>query len=163
MLRSGSVLIATVIGGSGAFFGPVAGAVVLTFFSVVVASVTRAWLLYLGLFFVAVVVGSPDGIAGWTRRQAARLARDGWRGCLPWFAWRAAAACAWSLAIVLGAQWAYAQRFGADDPARPLAAMAGAWLVPAVLCLAGIGWLTTRAAARIDGRLAAEARMDTRA
>src|SRR6201996_1262607 len=68
MMRSGAVLIATVIGGTAAFFGPVAGAVVLTFFSVAVASVTRAWLFYLGLLFVAVVVGSPDGLAGFAAR-----------------------------------------------------------------------------------------------
>ncbi|CAH2891720.1 MAG: ABC transporter, permease protein 2 RSc1752 [uncultured Paraburkholderia sp.] len=82
MVRSGSVLIATVIGGTGAFFGPVAGAVVLTFFSVAVASVTRAWLFYLGLLFIVIVVTSPDGLAGFVERHAARLAQCGWRAWL---------------------------------------------------------------------------------
>ena len=156
MLRSGSVLIATVIGGSGVFFGPVVGAVVLTFFSVVVASTTRAWLLYLGLFFVAVVVSSPDGIAGWIRRQAARFARDGWRVCLPWLAYRVMSACAWTLAVVLGVQWVYAQRFGTEERVSVLLTMNPVWLVAAVLCLAGIGWLTMNIAARRDRLLSAE-------
>ncbi|MEM5342425.1 branched-chain amino acid ABC transporter permease [Paraburkholderia azotifigens] len=157
MLRSGSVLIATVIGGSGAFFGPVAGAVVLTFFSVVVASATRAWLLYLGLFFVVVVVAAPDGIAGWLRRQAQRLARDGWRACLPWFVYRAASASAWTLAVVLGVQWAYAQRFGTEERARFLAATNPVWLAAAVLSLAFIGWLALHLGARRDRALSAGA------
>lgn len=64
MLRSSAVLFATVIGGTTAFFGPVVGAVLLTFFSVFVASVSRAWLLYLGLLFVAVVLAAPGGASG---------------------------------------------------------------------------------------------------
>jgi branched-chain amino acid transport system permease protein len=160
MLRSGSVLIATVIGGSGAFFGPVAGAVVLTFFSVVVAGATRAWLLYLGLFFVVVVVCAPDGIAGWMRRQTARIARDGWRVCLPWFACRMASACACSLAVVLFVQWAYAQRFGTEERAGLFTTIAPLWLTVAVLCLAAIGWLTMRVAARMDGKLNDETRAE---
>src|ERR1700692_4831803 len=59
LARSGSVLIAAVIGGTATFFGPVLGAVVLTFFSVAVASVSPAWVAYLGLFFVWVVVVAP--------------------------------------------------------------------------------------------------------
>ena len=115
MARSGAVLIATVIGGTGAFFGPVAGAVVLTFFSVAVASVTRAWPFYLGLFFVVVVAVSPDGLAGFAQRHAARVAAYGWRGCRAAYLWGAAAALLWTAALVLAVQWAYAVQFGADD------------------------------------------------
>ncbi|WGS48817.1 branched-chain amino acid ABC transporter permease [Paraburkholderia sp. D15] len=117
MLRSGSVLIATVIGGTASFFGPVVGAVVLTFFSVVVASVTRAWLFYLGLFFVMVVVMSPDGLAGFVERQVARIATRGWRRCAAAYLWSTAAALLWTAAIVLAVQWAYAVQFGSDDGA----------------------------------------------
>ncbi|MBP0593201.1 branched-chain amino acid ABC transporter permease [Paraburkholderia sp. LEh10] len=158
MLRSGSVLIATVIGGSGAFFGPVAGAVVLTFFSVVVASATRAWLVYLGLFFVVVVVRAPDGVAGWLKRQAARFARDGWRACAPLFALRLASAAGWSLAIVLCVDWAYAQRFGGEQRASLFATPDPLRLTAAVACLAALGWLATTVAARIERKRAADAR-----
>ncbi|MCC8394890.1 branched-chain amino acid ABC transporter permease [Paraburkholderia sp. MMS20-SJTR3] len=115
MMRSGAVLIATVIGGSPAFFGPVAGAIVLTFFSVVVASVTRAWLFYLGLLFVVVVVAAPDGLAGFCARHAARIRSHGWRRCRVAYLWSAAALLLWLAVIVPGVQWAYAAQFGADE------------------------------------------------
>ncbi|SIT38441.1 Inner-membrane translocator [Paraburkholderia piptadeniae] len=162
MLRSGSVLIATVIGGSSAFFGPVAGAVVLTFFSVVVASATRAWLLYLGLFFVVVVMAAPDGIAGWLQRQAARFAQDGWRASLPSLVVRVASACAWSLAIVLCVQWAYARRFGTEEQAAFFSTIDFTWLAIGVLCLAAIGWLAMNIAQRFERRTSADARTGVR-
>jgi branched-chain amino acid transport system permease protein len=119
MARSGAVLIATVIGGTGSFFGPVLGAIVLTFFSVAVASVTRAWLFYLGLFFVAIVVAAPDGLAGFAQRHAARVVAHGWRACLSAWLCGAGAAVSWGVAVVLAVQWAYAVQFGADDGAAP--------------------------------------------
>ena len=63
VMRSGGVLLATFIGGVGFFFGPVIGAIVFTFFIVWIANVTKAWLLYLGLFFVGMVLFAPGGIA----------------------------------------------------------------------------------------------------
>ncbi|CAB3796900.1 branched-chain amino acid ABC transporter permease [Paraburkholderia fynbosensis] len=160
MMRSGAVLIATVIGGTSAFFGPVAGALVLTFFSVVVASVTRAWLFYLGLFFVVVVVASPDGLAGFVERQAARLAMHGWRQCRAVYLWGTAGALLWGAALVLAVQWAYAVQFGGDDGAAfgdagapwPLAA-SPLWHGVIVFMLAVSGALATRYASRARARL----------
>ncbi|CAB3801409.1 hypothetical protein LMG28614_05389 [Paraburkholderia ultramafica] len=163
MMRSGAVLIATVIGGTAAFFGPVAGAIVLTFFSAAVASVTRAWLFYLGLFFVVVVVASPDGLAGFVERHAARLATHGWRRCRAAYLWGVAAALLWSAAVMLAVQWAYAAQFGVDDGAGfnvaglplPMAA-SPVWFGVAVFMLAALGALaaryTSRARARVDVR-----------
>jgi branched-chain amino acid transport system permease protein len=62
-LRSGGVLIATFIGGTGYFFGPIVGSVVFIFFVVALSGFTQAWLLYLGLFFLAMVLYAPGGIA----------------------------------------------------------------------------------------------------
>jgi len=62
-LRSGAVLLAAYIGGVGFFFGPVIGAVVFTFFQTALSGFTQAWLLYLGLFFIAIVMFAPGGIA----------------------------------------------------------------------------------------------------
>lgn len=75
-LRSGAVLLAVVVGGSGLFLGPVIGAVVVTFFSAELSRHTGAWQLYLGLAFAAVVLALPGGLAGGIR-DAARLARRG--------------------------------------------------------------------------------------
>ncbi|VVD65327.1 branched-chain amino acid ABC transporter permease [Pandoraea fibrosis] len=62
--RSGIVLVFTVLGGTTYFAGPMLGAVVGVFATVVLATLTRAWQLYLGLGFLAVVILAPGGIAG---------------------------------------------------------------------------------------------------
>ncbi len=61
---SASVLLMTFIGGIGTFWGPVLGAVLITFLSVALSTVTDAWQLYSGLLFVAMVVWAPQGLSG---------------------------------------------------------------------------------------------------
>jgi branched-chain amino acid transport system permease protein len=61
--RSGGVLVAAFIGGIGFFFGPIIGGVIYIFFVVWISLLTKAWLLYLGLFFVTMVLFAPGGIA----------------------------------------------------------------------------------------------------
>ena len=62
-IRSGAVLLFTFIGGIGFFFGPLIGAVVGVFLTVVFSKLTKAWQLYLGCIFIAVVMYAPGGIA----------------------------------------------------------------------------------------------------
>jgi branched-chain amino acid transport system permease protein len=52
------------IGGIGHFSGPILGAILITFLDLVLSDYTEAWLLYLGLFFIAMVMFAPGGIAG---------------------------------------------------------------------------------------------------
>jgi branched-chain amino acid transport system permease protein len=61
--RSGGPLIAAFVGGVGFFFGPIIGAVIFIFFVVALSDFTKAWQLYLGLFFVLMVMFAPGGIA----------------------------------------------------------------------------------------------------
>ena len=61
---SGQVLLMTFIGGIGTFWGPIAGAVLITFLSVALSTVTDAWQLYSGLLFITMVVWAPGGISG---------------------------------------------------------------------------------------------------
>ena len=61
---SGSVLMMTYIGGVGNFFGPIIGAVLVTFMQQSLAGITHAWLLYFGLLFVMMVLWAPNGLAG---------------------------------------------------------------------------------------------------
>jgi branched-chain amino acid transport system permease protein len=63
-LRSGAVLLFTFIGGVGFFFGPMIGAVVGIFMTVLLSEFTKAWQLYLGVFFIVIVMFAPFGIAG---------------------------------------------------------------------------------------------------
>ena len=62
-IRSGGVLLATFIGGSLFFFGPILGAVIFIFFAVALSDYTKAWQLYLGAFFVLMVMFAPGGVA----------------------------------------------------------------------------------------------------
>jgi branched-chain amino acid transport system permease protein len=57
------VLLATFIGGVPFFFGPILGAIVFIFFVVALSGFTKAWLLYLGVFFLLMVLYAPGGIA----------------------------------------------------------------------------------------------------
>ena len=60
---SGSVLLMTFIGGVGSFYGPIIGAILVTFLQVALSGYTKAWLLYFGLFFLVMVMYAPGGIA----------------------------------------------------------------------------------------------------
>lgn len=63
LARSGAVLLFTFIGGTGIFFGPLLGAIVGIFMTVMLSEFTKAWQLYLGLFFIIMVMYAPGGLA----------------------------------------------------------------------------------------------------
>ena len=62
-VRSGAVLLFTFIGGIGFFFGPLLGAIIGIFLTVMLSEFTKAWQLYLGLFFILIVMYAPGGLA----------------------------------------------------------------------------------------------------
>ena len=62
--RSGTVLIMAYIGGAGYFLGPILGAIVITWLQSSLSDYTSAWLLYLGVFFIVMILYAPSGIAG---------------------------------------------------------------------------------------------------
>ena len=62
-LQSGAVLLAAFIGGTAWFAGPILGAIVYVLFALALSDYTPAWLLYLGLFFIAMVMYAPGGLA----------------------------------------------------------------------------------------------------
>ncbi len=61
--RSGAYLLFTFLGGSLFFFGPIIGAVLMVFAMVMLSELTKAWLLYLGLLFLFMVMYAPGGFA----------------------------------------------------------------------------------------------------
>ena len=63
-IESANVLMMTYIGGVGHFFGPILGAVLITFMQLSLANITHAWLLYFGLLFMGMVLWAPNGLAG---------------------------------------------------------------------------------------------------
>ena len=62
--RSGAYLLFTFLGGALFFFGPIIGAVLMVLATVLLSEMTKAWLLYLGIFFLVMVMYAPGGISG---------------------------------------------------------------------------------------------------
>jgi len=61
--RSGAYLLFTFLGGATFFFGPIIGAIMMVLAFVLLSEFTKAWLLYLGLIFLFMVMFAPGGIA----------------------------------------------------------------------------------------------------
>ena len=62
-IRSGGYLLFTFLGGATFFFGPIIGGVLMVLAFVLFSEITKAWLLYLGLIFLFMVMYAPGGIA----------------------------------------------------------------------------------------------------
>jgi len=61
--RSGAYLLFTFLGGATFFFGPILGGILMVLAFVLLSEITKAWLLYLGLVFLFMVVYAPGGLA----------------------------------------------------------------------------------------------------
>lgn len=61
--RSGAYLLFTFLGGATFFFGPIIGGILMVLAFVLLSELTKAWLLYLGLVFLFMVMYAPGGIA----------------------------------------------------------------------------------------------------
>ncbi|MES2935877.1 MAG: branched-chain amino acid ABC transporter permease [Pseudomonadota bacterium] len=145
-VRSGAVLLFTFIGGIGYFFGPMIGAVVGVFLSLMLADWSKAWQLYLGAFFIVIVMFAPGGIAGLIM-QHLRIVQHGflhqiWR---PWLAICTAGATA-LCGLVMLVEMLYRHSLdAADGSVMQLvgfsidSAQPSAWLSAIALLLAGIG------------------------
>lgn len=83
---SGFVLLMTYIGGVSFFIGPVIGAVLMTALQISLSDYTGAWLLYVGLMFVLVVMYAPAGLGGLLLMHRPLLAAGTWRRVLPAYA-----------------------------------------------------------------------------
>ncbi len=64
LIPSGIVLLMAYIGGIRYFAGPILGAILLTLGQSSLSDFSEAWLLYLGILFIAVVMYAPSGLAG---------------------------------------------------------------------------------------------------
>jgi branched-chain amino acid transport system permease protein len=81
--RSGSYLLFTFLGGATFFFGPIIGAVLMVLAFVLFSELTKAWLLYLGLIFMFMVMYAPGGIASLIMMNVRVAAYGRLRGLLP--------------------------------------------------------------------------------
>jgi branched-chain amino acid transport system permease protein len=69
-MRSGEVLLMVYIGGVHHFIGAILGAVAITWLQVSLSAYTTAWLLYVGIFFMAIILFAPGGLAQILTRHA---------------------------------------------------------------------------------------------
>ena len=73
--KSSEVLIMTLLGGMGAFFGPALGALVLLWLNQQIVSYTQYWPLILGIILIALLFGFPGGLAGAAALVGSRFTR----------------------------------------------------------------------------------------
>lgn len=97
--RSGAYLLFTFLGGATFFFGPIIGAVLMVLALVLFSELTQAWLLYLGLIFLFMVMYAPGGIASLVMMNL-RVAAF---GKLRRFLWHYAALALGAFAMLAGA------------------------------------------------------------
>ncbi len=146
--QSGMVLLMTFAGGIGYFFGPVLGAVLITWLQVSLSGFTGAWQLYFGLFFVLVIMYAPGGLAGivaahrlpWVKRRLHHL--------IPAYLAAALPALLVAIALILGVEMAY--HLGERAAEGPVMTVFGlgldasgwlAWMVTLLLAVAGAAGL----------------------
>ncbi len=150
---SGAVILMTFIGGAGYFYGPIIGAALITILQIAVSSVTQAWMLYFGLFFVFMVLYAPGGIAS-LLVQHERVWRGGLlRKLVPSYLMAAFPALLIVLGVVAAVELAYAivESAAGDATLRVFGNVVNAKTAPpwsgAVVLLA-LGALLLRHAAR---------------
>jgi branched-chain amino acid transport system permease protein len=146
-VRSGGVLLAAFIGGVGFFFGPIIGACLFVYFVVALSDHTKAWLLYLGLFFMLMVMFAPGGIASLIMMQLPVIARKRFKELLPHYARTGAAGLLVLAALILTVEMTYKvsvdsangtlmKLFGVEFDAAtalPWACAIGLWIVGGLL------------------------------
>ena len=63
-VKSSTALLATYIGGVGGFFGPILGSIVVILLQSGVSLLSNAWMLYVGVLFIVMVMYAPMGLSG---------------------------------------------------------------------------------------------------
>ncbi len=74
-VRSGNVVVMSLVGGLGTFSGPILGATLIVFLNNFVSFHTKYWQLVMGVVFMVFVLFFPRGIWGYVLEARRRLAR----------------------------------------------------------------------------------------
>jgi len=142
--QSGGVLLATFIGGGEFFFGPIIGSIIYVLFAVALSGLTPAWLLYLGIFFVLIVMYIPGGISSVLMKQRPLIAARRLHCLLLSYAAVLVAGLIVVAALVLTVELVYKLRIGGGDSTTMTLVGVGfdaaswmAWAVAAVLWVLG--------------------------
>ena len=164
--RSGTVLIMAYVGGAANFIGPVLGAVVITWLQSSLSGYTSAWLLYLGLFFIAMILFAPSGISGLIVRHASIARTRAFAGVLRAYALALVPLAAIAAGMVLLVEMSYRLATQPELGSRMRllwtsvdAATAWPWIIAVVMLVVGflLFRLTWRPIAAAWDRAAPEA------
>jgi branched-chain amino acid transport system permease protein len=152
------VLFSAFIGGIAYFFGPVLGAILVTYLQLGLTNLTTVWQLYFGIIFIGIVMFAPGGIAGLLMMHRPLIRARSLSLVIPSYLVAALPTLALALGVILAietvARYAASQGEGtiinllgiAFDATKPLT-----WAVAAVLVVGGL------LVARITWRRVAEA------
>jgi ABC-type branched-subunit amino acid transport system ATPase component/ABC-type branched-subunit amino acid transport system permease subunit len=80
VLFSGNIVAMTVVGGMRSFFGPMIGGAVFVLFQDILSSITKNWMIFFGMIFMAFILFSPNGIMGIIQGIEEYLTRGSKRG-----------------------------------------------------------------------------------
>ncbi len=148
---SAGVLIMVYIGGVRHFYGPVIGAILISLIQLSLSDVTPAWLLYLGMMFIVVVLFAPYGIAGVIDRHLPVLRARLMHRLLPSYLVAGAAVAVLAFGVVMLVEMNYHMTMNsAEGPIRNVLGIAldtraaATWV--AALAVATIGVLALRRA-----------------
>jgi branched-chain amino acid transport system permease protein len=144
--RSGGYLLFTFLGGALFFFGPIIGAVLSVFAFVLLSEITKAWLIYLGLVFMVMVMFAPGGISSLIMMNL-RVAAFGKWSRLAWsYLGLFATGALWLLGAAAMIEMVYHLQLesGTGDEVRFLGRMLNVrdpstWLGTAALLVVGLG------------------------
>ncbi len=164
--QSGLVLFAAFIGGASYFFGPIIGAILVTYLQLGLTNVTSVWQLYFGIIFIGIVMFAPGGIAGLIMMHRPLVRAGSWAMVIPSYLVAALPTLALALGIILSIE--SVARYGASEGDNVInllgvpfnATAPTTWLVAAVLVIGGflVGRLTWRRVTEAWDRAATIAR-----
>jgi branched-chain amino acid transport system permease protein len=149
VVESGKVLLMTFIGGVGQFFGPVVGAVLVTYLQSALSTYTQAWLLYFGLFFLVMILFSPGGITALVTLHKPAWHAGAVRKLIPSYAVASVAGFVLLLGLIGLVEMTYQIEVNKEQSGTAMslfgvafdAADAMPWAVAVALLLAGAGML----------------------
>ncbi len=169
--RSGGYLLFTFLGGATFFFGPIIGGALMVLAFVLLSEFTKAWLLYLGLIFLLMVMYAPGGIASLIMMNVRVASHGKLRRLLPHYAALLATGVLALIGVAALIEMIYHLQLeaGADSSLRFLGvtldvASVGSWLSALAVAAAGFAlfeWVRRRFArlwGDVQGEIAHESR-----
>jgi branched-chain amino acid transport system permease protein len=165
--QSGLVLFSAFIGGTAYFFGPILGAILVTYLQLGLTNITTVWQLYFGIIFIGIVMFAPGGIAGLLMMHRPLIRARSLTMVIPSYLVAALPTLLLALGVILAIETA--ARYTASEGEGSLINLLGlsfdatkpvTWVVAAVLVAGGflVARLTWRRVAQAWDRAATVAR-----